>query len=69
MATSAGTTNIPGGHPAYPVQVRGAQAPLASRWLWVVKWVLVLPHVFVLFFLWLAFFVLSLVALVAIVLT
>ena len=69
MATSAGTTNIPGGHPAYPVQVRGAQAPSASRWLWVVKWVLVLPHVFVLFFLWLAFFVLSLVALVAIVLT
>jgi Domain of unknown function (DUF4389) len=42
------------------------EAPL-SRWLWLVKWLLIIPHVLVLVFLWLAFLVLSLVALVAIV--
>src|SRR6185437_3353455 len=43
-------------------------APL-SRWLWLVKWVLVIPHYIVLAFLWLAFIVLSAVAMVAIVIT
>ncbi|MCK0118621.1 DUF4389 domain-containing protein [Isoptericola sp. S6320L] len=33
-----------------------------SRWLWLVKWILVLPHVVVLVGLWIAFAVLSLVA-------
>jgi hypothetical protein len=40
-----------------------------SRWLWLVKWILVIPHYVVLAFLWLAFLVLSAVAMVAIVFT
>ncbi len=40
-----------------------------SRGLWLVKWLLLVPHLIVLFFLWLAFPVLSAVALVAILVT
>jgi hypothetical protein len=49
----------------YPVRV---DAPL-SRWLWIVKWVLVIPHYIVLAFLWIAFVVLGAVAWVAILAT
>jgi Domain of unknown function (DUF4389) len=53
----------------YPVRVDAAlDAPL-SRWLWLVKWLLVLPHYIVLAFLWLAFVVLSAVAWVTILAT
>ena len=54
---------------SYPVRVDASlDAPL-SRWLWLVKWVLVIPHYVVLAFLWVAFVVLSVVAMVAIVVT
>ncbi len=53
----------------YPVRVDASlDAPL-SRWLWLGKWVLVIPHYIVLAFLWAAFIVLSAVAMVAIVFT
>jgi Domain of unknown function (DUF4389) len=53
---------------AYPVRV-DASLDAPSRWLWLVKWILVIPHYITLAFLWLAFVVLSPVAMVAIVVT
>ena len=55
--------------PAYPVRVDAALDRNLSRWLWLVKWFLVIPHLVVLVFLWLAFAVLSVVAFFAILFT
>jgi Domain of unknown function (DUF4389) len=63
----AATTTAP--PPPYPVHVDAVDRPAVSRWLWLVKWLLALPHFIVLAFLWVAFAVLSLVALVAILFT
>lgn len=53
----------------YPVRVDGALDRHLSRWLWLVKWFLAIPHYVVLAFLWLAFVVLSVVAFFAILFT
>ncbi|HSK35074.1 MAG TPA: DUF4389 domain-containing protein [Propionicimonas sp.] len=53
----------------YPVHVDAELDSRLSRWLWLFKWLLVLPHYFVLVFLWLAFMVMSLVAFFAILFT
>jgi len=55
--------------PAYPVRLEGRLDPELSRWLWVVKWLLAIPHYIVLFFLWIAFVVLTIVAFFAILFT
>ena len=54
--------------PVYPVRIH-ATLDNPSRWLWLVKWVLIVPHLIVLLALWVAFWVMGLVALVAIVIT
>ena len=53
----------------YPVHVDAKLDGSLNRWLWLVKWLLVLPHYVLLFFLWMAFAVLSVVAFFAIVIT
>ena len=54
---------------AYPVRVDASlDAPL-SRWLWLVKWLLLIPHYLVLALLWITFIVLSVAAFFAILLT
>jgi hypothetical protein len=54
---------------AYPVHVDARLDDHLSRWQWLVKWLLVIPHYVVLAFLWLAFVVLSVVAFFAILFT
>jgi hypothetical protein len=54
---------------SYPVRVNASPEPAASRALWLVKWLLLIPHVFVLFFLWVAFFAVSVIAFFAILIT
>jgi hypothetical protein len=54
---------------ASPLQLAGTLDPGLSRWLWLVKWLLAIPHYIVLFFLWLAFLVLTVVAFFAILFT
>jgi len=53
----------------YPLHFEGRLDEPLSRWLWLVKWLLALPHWIVLAFLWIAYDVLTLVALVAILFT
>jgi hypothetical protein len=53
----------------YPVRVDASQDVSVSRGLWLVKWLLLIPHLVVLTFLWLAFFVLTVIAFFAILFT
>jgi hypothetical protein len=53
----------------YPVALEGELEANLSRWLWLVKWLLVIPHAIVLVFLWLAVAVCWLIALFAILFT
>jgi uncharacterized protein DUF4389 len=53
----------------YPLRLTGELSPGLSRALWLVKWLLAIPHFIVLFFLWVAFVVVSVVAFFAILLS
>jgi hypothetical protein len=53
----------------YPLRLSGELSPHLSRGLWLVKWLLAIPHFVILFFLWLAFVVVSVVAFFAILVT
>jgi hypothetical protein len=51
------------------VRVQAVYDPAPSRWLWLIKWLLVIPHAILLGFLWIAVFIISIVAAVAILFT
>ena len=53
----------------YPARVDAHLDAGLNRWLWLLKWLLVIPHYVVLVFLWLAFLVLTVVAFFAILFT
>ncbi|HMK08323.1 MAG TPA: hypothetical protein VK449_04750, partial [Anaerolineales bacterium] len=53
----------------YPVRVRGDLDPALSRWQWLVKWILAIPHYIVLFFLHIAYVVVTVIAFFAILFT
>ncbi len=53
----------------YPVRVDGRLDDGLNRWLWLVKWLLVIPHLLILLVLWLVFVVLTVVAFFAILFT
>ncbi|HET9674780.1 MAG TPA: DUF4389 domain-containing protein [Gaiellaceae bacterium] len=54
---------------AHPVRVEGRLDPQLSRWLWLVKWLLAIPHFILLFFLFIAFVLATIVAFFAILFT
>ena len=47
---------------AYPMRLDARPDPGLTHWLWLLKWILVIPHAILLAFLWLAFFVLTAVS-------
>nr|WP_149182328.1 DUF4389 domain-containing protein [Streptomyces sp. TRM49041] len=55
--------------PSMPVRVVAALDTRLSRWLWLVKWLLLIPHYIVLAFLWIGFVIAWLVAFFAILFT
>jgi hypothetical protein len=55
--------------PNYPVRVGANLDEPLSRWLWLVKWLLAIPHYVVLWFLWVAYLVLTVIAFFAILFT
>jgi hypothetical protein len=50
------------GERAFPARLTGTLDEGLSRWLWLVKWILIFPHVVVLLFLWFGFVVTTIVA-------
>jgi hypothetical protein len=72
---AAGPHAVPAGTAAaaaaarYPVRFEARLDEPLSPWLWLVKWFLAIPHAVVLAFLWVALYVLTAVALVAILFT
>lgn len=63
------TANAPSKYPPSPVRLEADYAPALSRWLWLVKWLLAIPHYVVLLFLWIGFLLVTVVAFFAVLIT
>ncbi|MDT0168836.1 DUF4389 domain-containing protein [Pseudarthrobacter sp. BRE9] len=55
-------TTAPEDRRGYPARLFGDIDPGLSRWMWLVKWFLAIPHFVLLFFLWFAFVITTIVA-------
>ena len=64
-----GVASVPSPAPHYPLTITGHLDDELSRGLWLVKWLLAIPHYIVLAFLWLAFLVVTIIAFFAILFT
>ena len=53
----------------YPLRVEARRDEPLSRWLWLVKWLLLIPHILILAVLWVGFLVLTVVAYLAVLFT
>ena len=51
-----------GNDESYPVSLSGELDPNLSRWLWLVKWLLAIPHFVILLFLWIGFLLSTIIA-------
>jgi len=54
---------------SYPVSIRGELTDPPGRGWWLLKWLLVIPHIIILAFLWIAFVVVCIIAFFAILFT
>ena len=68
-ADGQGVAETAGSFGTYPVLVEGHLDPNLSRWQWLFKWLLAIPHYVVLAFLWVGFALLTIVAWFAILFT
>ncbi len=64
-----GVAVVPSPAPHYPLTITGHLDDELSRGLWLVKWLLAIPHYIVLAFLWLGFLVVTIIAFFAILFT
>ncbi|MFD9078603.1 DUF4389 domain-containing protein [Streptomyces erythrochromogenes] len=55
--------------PCYPLRVEATLDPRLTRWMWLVKWIFAVPHYICLFFLQIAFLLVSLIAFFSILIT
>ncbi|MFE5676699.1 DUF4389 domain-containing protein [Streptomyces erythrochromogenes] len=55
--------------PCYPLRVEATLDPRLTRWMWLVKWIFAVPHYICLFFLQIAFPLVSLIAFFSILIT
>ena len=62
MTGTAGTLHPTGATPERPVALTAHLDPGLSRWKWLVKWFLAIPHYLILVFLWPAFLVVTVIA-------
>ena len=68
-APAPAASGVPAEATVYPAAIEGRLEEPLSRWLWLVKWLLALPHYVVLAFLWLGFAIATVIAWFAILFT